>query len=149
MKKEFSLAWKGSSQVRKQRKYLANAPLNVKHKMLSANLSKELRKKYGKRNFPVRKGDEVKVLRGKFKGKTGKVSIVKINDRKVAIDGMQNKKKDGTKIFVYFDTSKLQITKLNLDDKKRIKSIERKAKEKIVKESKKEIKTTKTKSEKK
>lgn len=149
MKKEFSLAWKGSSQVRKQRKYLANAPLNVKHKMISANLSKELRKKYGKRNFPVRKGDEVKVLRGKFKGKTGKISVVKTNDRRVAIDGIQNKKKDGTKIFVYFDASKLQITKLNLDDKKRIKAIERKSKAKIVKESKKEIKTTKIKLEKK
>ena len=57
MKKQFSTQWNASKQPRKQRKYLANAPLHKRHKFMSANLIKELRKKYGKRNFPVRKGD--------------------------------------------------------------------------------------------
>ena len=44
---------------------------------MSVNLSKELRKKHGKRNAPVRKGDVVKIMRGKFKGKKGKIIEVK------------------------------------------------------------------------
>ena len=126
MKKKFSNAWVGSSQIRKQRKYRANAPLHIARKMMSSTLSKELRKKYGKRSFPIRKGDEVKILAGKFKKKTGKVALVRMIKKKVAIEGIQNKKKDGTKINVLFDASKLMITQLNLDDKKRVQSLERK-----------------------
>jgi len=56
MKKKFSNSWKASKQVRKQRKFRYNAPLHIKHKFLSAHLSKELMKKYGTRNIPVKKG---------------------------------------------------------------------------------------------
>ena len=51
MKKDYSSKWKASKQPRKQRKLRANAPLHVKHKMMSSNLDKELRKKYEKRNI--------------------------------------------------------------------------------------------------
>ena len=91
MKRAFSKSWKASRQTRKQRKYLANAPLHLKRKMISSHLNKELRKKYGKRSIPIRKGDEVKVMRGKFKGKTGKISIVNIKKQKVAIEGIQRR----------------------------------------------------------
>ena len=74
MKKEFSTKWIESTQPRKQRKYLANAPLSIKRKMISSNLNKELRKKYSRRNFVLIKGDEVKIMNGEFKGKRGKVS---------------------------------------------------------------------------
>ena len=127
MKKKFSKAWKSSKQTRKQRKYRANAPVHVIKKMMSASLSKELRKKYGKRSFPVHKGDEVTITIGKFKKKTGKISGFNMIKRKVIIEGIQNKKKSGTKINVLFDASNLIITKLNIDDKKRIKSLERKS----------------------
>jgi len=125
MKKKFSTHWKSSKQPRKQRKYLANAPLHVRHKFLSANLSKELRKKYNKRNFPLRKDDEVKIMRGEFKGKTGKVEKVNLKKGKVSISGIFRNKKDGTKVGVYIHPSNLQIIELNLNDKKRIKAIER------------------------
>ena len=78
MKKKFSTSWKASSQPQKQRKFRANAPLHLRKKFVSVNLSKELRKKAGKRNIPVRKEDKVKILRGKFKGKVGKVLEVKL-----------------------------------------------------------------------
>lgn len=125
MKRHFSTHWIGSRQPRKQRKFLANAPLHIRHKLVSAHLSKELRKKYEKRNFPVRKGDSVKVMRGEFKKKTGKVSNVNLKKLKVLVDGIYKSKKDGTKIKIYFYPSNLLITELNLDDKKRIKAIER------------------------
>ena len=112
MKKKFSISWLGSSQVRKQRKYRANAPLHLRHKLVSSNLSKDLRKKVGKRSLAVRKGDNVKVLRGTFKRKTGKVASVDLKRLRITIEGLQRQKKDGTKINVYFNPSKIQILEL-------------------------------------
>jgi ribosomal protein uL24 len=50
MEKQFSTHWKASSQPRKKRKYVAKAPIHIKRRLLSANLSKEIRKKQGIRN---------------------------------------------------------------------------------------------------
>ncbi len=119
MKQKFSKSWKASSQPRKQRKYRANAPLHLKKKFVSVNLSKELRKKHEKRNIPVRKGDTVKIMRGKFKGKQGKVTVVKLNISKVIIEGIQVKKQDGSKVNIKLQPSNLQIIELNLEDRKR------------------------------
>lgn len=105
--------------------------MHVKHKIVSANLSKELRKEYGKRNIPVRKGDNIKILRGEFKGKNGKIERVDLKKSRVIIEGIYRTKKDGTKISVYFNPSNLQIRNLNLDDKKRIKAVERKVMPKV------------------
>jgi len=120
MKNKFSKHWKASSQPRKQRKYSANAPLHIKRKLLSANLSKELRKKYNRRNIPVRKGDTVKIMVGKFKKKSGKIISIDTKDSKIKIEGITIKKQDGSKANVKIHPSNLQITELNLNDKKRI-----------------------------
>ncbi len=120
MKNKFSKNWKSSKQPRKKRKYLANAPLHLKKKMLSVHLSKELRDKFKTRNVVVRKGDHVKVLRGKFKGKTGKVVEVNIKKTKIIVEGLTVTKRDGSKANVKIMPSNLQITELILEDKKRI-----------------------------
>jgi large subunit ribosomal protein L24 len=125
MKIKFSTAWKGSKQIRKQRKYLANAPIHIKRKMLSSHLSKDLRKKYGRRNFSLRKDDMVMIMNGEFKKKTGKVSILDSKNLRIAIEGIQKTKKNGEKVNIWFSPSKLLITELNLDDKKRLDSIKR------------------------
>ena len=125
MKNKFSVKWKASKQPRKQRKYKANLPLHLRHKMLSAHLSKELRQKYGKRSFPVRKGDNVKVMKGEFNKKSGKINLVNLSKLKVAIEGIQKQKKDGTKVNVYFSPSNLMITELNLEDKERNEALKR------------------------
>src|SRR3989344_6055498 len=134
MKQKFSTKWKASRQARKQRKYLANLPLHLRHKLMSASLSKELRKKHERRSFPVRKNDVVKVIDGSFKGKTGRISDVDLRKLKASIEGIQKQKKDGTKVNIYFFPSKLEITELNLDDKIRMNAI---AKNKEIKEGKK------------
>jgi large subunit ribosomal protein L24 len=137
MKKQFSNKWKASKQTRKQRKYLANAHLTLRQKMLSCNLSEDLKKKYGRRSFTLRKGDKVKVMRGEMAGKEGKVNLVDLKKLKVTLEGVQETKKDGTKINLNFHHSKLQIVELNLDDKKRIESLSRnKNKENKIKEKK-------------
>lgn len=138
MKKEFSTSWVSSNQPRKQRKYVANAPLHVKHKFLSANLSKELRKKHGKRNLPLRKGDDVLVMRGSSKKKKAKVLEINLRKCFVYLEGIQRTKKDGAKVNVPFHPSTLQIQSLYMDDKKRISPHSEKKEEssKAAKESK-------------
>ena len=125
MKKEFSISWISSSQKRKQRKYRVNAPLHIKRKFLSANMSKELRKKYGIRNIVLRKGDKVKIMRGKFRKHVGEVFDVDVKKTVVFVDGAQKIKKDGTKVFIPLNPSKLQLVEINLDDKYRKEKIER------------------------
>ena len=120
MNKEFSTQWKASKQARKQRKYLANAPLHIKRKMVSCHLSKELRNKYARRSFAVRKGDMVKIMTGEFKDKTGKVSLIDVNKMRLAIEGLQMTKKDVSKTNALFNASNVMITEINLDDKKRL-----------------------------
>lgn len=128
MNKEFSTQWKASKQARKQRKYLANAPLHIKRKMVSCHLSKELRNKYARRSFAVRKGDMVKIMTGEFKDKTGKVSLIDVNKMRLAIEGLQMTKKDGSKTNALFNASNVMITEINLDDKKRLESIKKESK---------------------
>lgn len=50
---------------------------------MSASLSKDLRKKHGVRSLPVRKDDEVVVVRGTNKGQKGKV--IQVQRTKYAI----------------------------------------------------------------
>ncbi len=128
MKKLFSTHWKASKQPRKQRKFLSNAPIHQRHRFLSAPLSKSLRKQYGKRNIPLKKGDEVLVMRGKFKKKRAKISSVDRKKIRVTLENTQRTKKDGSKVNVYFKPHTLQIQELNLEDKKRIRVFERKQK---------------------
>ena len=120
MKKEFSTSWNSSTQPRKQRKYLHNAPLHVLRKSLNSMLDKPLRAKYGRKSIEVRKGDEVKVMRGEFKKRQGKIDLVKTAKGRVAIENMQITRKDGTKANVWFVPSNLKIIVLNMNDKKRM-----------------------------
>jgi len=125
MKTKFSKLWKASKQPRKQRKYIANAPLHIKHKFLAAHLSKDLIKKHKRRSLPVRKGDTVKIVRGQFKKKVGKIEKVLTKKTRVHIENIQNIKKDGSKTFIPIHTSNLIITDLNLEDKERQKILKK------------------------
>ena len=119
MKSVWSRSWKKSKQPRKQRKYVYNAPLHIRHKFLSAHLSKELIKKYNKRSIPLRKGDKVKIVRGQFKGKGGKIENADPKKLAVNITGIEKIRRDGGKSFIPIKASNIVITELNLEDKKR------------------------------
>lgn len=121
MNQEFNTSWKASKRPGKQRKYLAKAPLHIKQKLVAAHLSKELREKYKRRSVSLRKGDTVKIMAGKFKDKTGKVTKVLLKTSKILVEGIQVKKQDGSKSDVKLVPCKMQIIQLNLDDKKRFK----------------------------
>ena len=125
MRQKFSNSWIASVQPRKQRKYRYNAPLHARHKFLNAHLSKELSKKYGKRSVPIRKDDEVLIMRGNFAKKKGKVLEVNLKRSRITIENINRTKKDGTKVNVYLNPSNLMIQTLNLDDVKRLKRVRR------------------------
>lgn len=112
MKNQFSKTWNASKQPRKQRKYLAKAPLHIRKNFVTVNLSKELREKQGKRNEQVKKGDTVRIMRGKYKGKRGKVLSVNLKDSRLTVEGIQVKKQDGSNVNVKMRPSNLQITEL-------------------------------------
>ncbi|MFP4401886.1 MAG: 50S ribosomal protein L24 [Candidatus Nanoarchaeia archaeon] len=112
----FSKHWKSSTQTRKQRKYRHNAPNHLRHKMMRAPLSSDLRKQHGVRNMSVRSGDTVVVKAGQFKGQSGKIAIVNLAKLKIKIDGVQQTKRDGSSVMYPIDPSNVEITKLDLSD---------------------------------
>ena len=63
--------------------------------MMSAPLSKELRSKYNVRSMPVRKDDEVVVVRGTYKGREGKVVQVYRRKWVIHIERIQKEKVNG------------------------------------------------------
>ncbi|MEM7825724.1 MAG: 50S ribosomal protein L24 [Candidatus Aenigmatarchaeota archaeon] len=117
-----------SKKPKKQRKFLLTAPLHLRRKMISSHLSKELREKYKTRSLPLRKGDEVEIMRGEFKKKKGKVSRIDTKKYRVYIEGVTRKRTDGTERQVPIHPSNLRIINLNLEDKRRVKILERKGK---------------------
>ncbi|MCH9658980.1 50S ribosomal protein L24 [archaeon] len=107
-------------------KMIYQATHQLKNKQLGSTLSKDLRKKYGKRSVRVIEGDSVTILRGEFKGVDGKVANIDTSKNSVAIEGVKKEKTKGDKFDVYIHTSNLMITSLNTDDKWRLRRLENK-----------------------
>jgi len=116
---------KGTVKPGKQRKLVFGAPSHIRRKLLAAPLSSGLRERYRVRSFPVRKGDTVKILRGDFSGIEGKVSETDTEQGRVFVEGVTREKVSGTSTKVSVHVSKVMITTLNLDDKWRAQSLER------------------------
>ncbi len=123
--KKFSTKWKGSIKARKQRKYRVHLPLHLRKKLVNVHLSKELRSKYKKRNVPVRAGDKVKILRGLFRKREGKVERVDRKGEKLYITGIEAVKKEGTKVMLPIHPSNVMLIELDMTDKKRKEGLEK------------------------
>ena len=117
------------TKVRNQQRYRATA--QVVNKQISAPISKDLRKKYSRRNVRVTIDDTVRVIRGEYKGITGKVTKISTDSSGVAIEGNKKEKLKGEKVDVYIHSTNVIITALNTDDKWRLKILEKKPKSKI------------------
>merc|ERR1712002_185731 len=125
-----------TSSRRKQRARHFNSPSHMRRKIMSAPLSKELRNKYNVRSLPIRKDDEVMVVRGHFKGQqTGKVVNVYRKKFVVHVERMQREKVNGSTVQVGIHPSNCVITKLKLD-KDRTKMLERRAASRAAKQAK-------------
>ena len=109
-----------SIQPRKQRKALYTAPLHIRRKLMSANLSKDLRADLGKRSLPIRVGDKVQVVRGDFKGHEGKVESIDAKRYKVTVEGVTLSKPDGNAVLLPIHPSNLMIIEADLKDERRL-----------------------------
>ena len=103
----------------------------ILNKQICAPISKDLRKKYSRRNIRIMTNDTVKVMRGEYKGLTGKVTKISTETSGVAIEGNKKEKLKGEKIDVYIHSTNMIITSLNTDDKWRLKILEKMPKSKI------------------
>ncbi|XP_073991797.1 ribosomal protein L26 [Rhodnius prolixus] len=111
-----------TSSRRKNRKRYFSAPSHIRRRFMSAPLSKELRQKYNVKNMPVRKDDEVQVVRGHYKGQqVGKVIQVYRKKYIIYIERVQREKANGATVYVGVHPSKTVIVKLKVDkDRKKI-----------------------------
>ena len=91
------------------------APSHIRRKIMSAPLSTELRAKYNVRSVPIRKDDEVQIVRGTYKNREGKVTQVYRRKWVIHIERITRERVNGATVNVGIDPSKCVITKLKLD----------------------------------
>jgi large subunit ribosomal protein L26e len=101
-----------TSSRRKARKAHFSAPSHIRHRIMSATLSKDLRKKHGIRSLPIRKDDEVVVTRGTSKGQKGKVIQVHRAKFTIHIEKLTKNKANGAPYQIPIHPSKVSIIKL-------------------------------------
>ena len=65
--------------------------------------------------MPIRQDDEVKVIRGQFKGKEGKVTEVYRKKYVIHVERCTRDKANGQTINVGLNASNVEITKLKMD----------------------------------
>ncbi len=78
-------------------------------KQLGSQLSKQLRKKYGRRSIRIVIGDTVKIIRGVYKGIDGKVTKISLAKNSIAVEGIQREKLKGGKVDQYIHSSNAMI----------------------------------------
>ncbi|GAA5894029.1 hypothetical protein JCM5296_004137 [Sporobolomyces johnsonii] len=100
---------------RKQRAAHLSAPSSERRKIMSAPLSKELKEEYGVGAVPIRRDDEVKVVRGTYAGREGKINSSYRKKLVIHIEGVSRDKGSGATVPIGIDASKVVITKLRLD----------------------------------
>ncbi|CAK4081285.1 unnamed protein product [Aphanomyces euteiches] len=114
-----------SSSRRKSRKAHFGAHSTQRRVLMSANLSKDLQQKYNVRSIPIRKDDEVTIVRGTYKNREGRVTQVYRKKFVIHVERVVKEKANGAAVNIGIHPSKVVITKLKLD-KDRKKILERK-----------------------
>jgi large subunit ribosomal protein L24 len=100
------------------------AAVTTRSKLMCSHLSKDLQQKYHRRSVRVTEGDTVKVLRGEFKGVSGKITRVSTLRNGIAVEGIKKEKLKGGNLDVFIHTSNVLVTDLNTEDKWRINKVE-------------------------
>ncbi|KAJ7774974.1 translation protein SH3-like domain-containing protein [Mycena metata] len=108
-----------SSSRRKSRKAHFSAPSSIRRKIMSSALSKELRTKHNARSLPIRKDDEVRIVRGKYKGREGKVTQVYRKKWVIHVERVQRDKSNGATAPIGVHPSNVVITTIKLDKDRR------------------------------
>lgn len=101
---------------RKQRKAVYTAHQFARRRYLTVSLSRELRRKYGRRQLPVRKGDTVRVISGSYEGQEERVAKISSRNRSITLDNITTKKGDQKLKPLPIRPNHLLLTRLNLTD---------------------------------
>ena len=110
-----------TSSRRKNRRAHFQAPSSVRYRLMSAALSKTLKEAHGVNAMPVRKEDEVEIVRGQLKGEKGKVTAVYRKRWCLYIEKVQRAKVNGTMAKIPIHPSNVRITKLKMnEDRKKL-----------------------------
>ncbi len=137
-----------SSKPRKQRKRQIEAPLHQRKKMVRGHLAPKYLEAGKKRSLTIRKGDQVRIMRGEHKGEEGKVENVNLKNLTITIEGVTQAKADESQSARMIHASNIMIIKPDMSDRRRLmkfgRTIEEEPEEEIEdetedKESEKEI----------
>lgn len=82
-------------------------------KKVHSKLNKELEEELDKRSISIRTGDEVKVMKGDFKGEEGEIEEINREEGRVRIRGIEKEKADGSKYSYPIHASNLKVTSLS------------------------------------
>ena len=108
---------------RRQRRALYTAPTSERRRRMTVPLSRDLRRRFRRRNVPVRKGDTVRVLSGSFAGREERVARVSRRTYSVTLDNVTLKTAEEKLKPLALRPSHLVITRLNLADPWRRRSL--------------------------
>ena len=110
-----------TSSRRKNRRAHFQAPSNVRYRLMSAALSEGLKETHQVNAMPVRKDDEVEIVRGQLKGEKGKVAAVYRKKWCLYIEKIQRNKVNGTIAKIPINASNVRIVKLHMtEDRKKL-----------------------------
>jgi ribosomal protein uL24 len=112
-----------STSPRRQRKALYTADSFERRIRMGVPLSRELRSRFHRRALPIRKGDTVRVLSGSFVGREERVAKVDRRGYRVTLDNVTLKTADEKLKPLSLSVGKLVITRLNLSDPWRRRSL--------------------------
>ncbi|KAH8741597.1 hypothetical protein FG386_003369 [Cryptosporidium ryanae] len=108
-----------SSSASKCRKNHFATTSTQRRELMSSPLSKELRQKYNVRSLPIRKGDEVMVIRGSSHDYEGTVTSVKRKKFVINVERITRNKTNGETVPIGIHPSNVVITKLKLNKDRR------------------------------
>ena len=98
---------------------MLHVPKHVRDAMICSSLADNLREQYTRKSVRVKKGDNVRVMRGEYSGIEGKIEKVNTQRGTLAIEGVQREKVRGGNVKVQIHASNVQVIGLNLEDKLR------------------------------
>jgi len=108
---------------RRQRRALYEAPAAERRRRMTVKLSRELRSRFHRRSAPARKGDTVRVLAGSFKGREERIARVDRRAYTVTLDNVTLKTAEEKLKPLAIRTAYLVLTRLNLSDPWRRRSL--------------------------
>ena len=108
-----------SAKPRKQRLFRLTAPMHVRQNFVNAHISKDLANRLGirRRSIEVRRGDTVKIMAGRSRGKSGKVTKVNLGNGRILIDGVTVKDSKNKDVLVQVPACNVYLTDLDVSDK--------------------------------